>query len=300
MFSFCKGSQLREQVEEKETVEEEKHSVGMKKQVTSSLYDSYSKELDGNKPRVLFVSDNLPLFELLVKAAKDSTIVVPVKHESWTLDDLTKNTLMRLGTPCQQYASMALMDHGREGEFNLLKSVGEENGMVNLKTIQANPDLQNFFKLLGEYVRKSDLPDFRQDLNSRIDLLACNVAAGDGPKLVEYLEDLTHVNWAASTNQTGNTAGSDWVMETEKGLGAVDDFYFNEAQLAQWQFHCEAWTQTDKEYAAAATGALIAGGLVGVAAHVSGADPEIVGAATVATSGAIAGGWAWFKNQGAS
>jgi len=208
------------------------------KQNETALFGNLHSETNGNKPRVLFVSENLPMFELLVEAAKDGTAVVPVKYNSWTLDDLTENTLMRLGMPKNQFASIALMDHGKQGGFCLLKSVGEQDGMVNLKTIQANPGLQKFLKLLGQYVHNSESQDFRQDLSSRIDLLACDVAAGDGAKLVEYLEDVTQVNWAASTNPTGTTEGSDWVMETEKGLGAINNCYFDNEKLAKWNYQC--------------------------------------------------------------
>jgi len=250
-----------------------KDHVASTKQNETTLFGNLPSELDGNKPRVLFVSENLPMVELLVEAAKDGTVVVPVKYNSWTLDDLTDNTLTQLGVPKKQFASIALMDHGKQGKFCLLKSVGEQDGMVNLKTIQANPGLQNFFKLLGQYVHKSESQDFRQDLNSRIDLLACDVAAGDGAKLVEYLEDVTQVNWAASTNPTGTTEGSDWVMETEKGLGPINNCYFDNEKLEKWNFQCGFWECVG----AVATGAVLlatapvsapAAAVVGVAAGV--------------------------------
>jgi len=277
-----------------ETDVKEYHAASTKQNETT-LFGNLPSELDGNKSRVLFVSENLPMAELLVEAAKDGTVVVPVKYNSWTLDDLTENTLKRLGVPKKQFASIALMDHGKQGSFCLLKSVGEQDGMVNLKTIQANPGLQNFFKLLGQYVHKSELQDFRQDLNSRIDLLACDVAAGDGPKLVEYLEDVTQVNWAASTNPTGTTKGSDWVMETEKGLGAINNCYFDNEKLAKWNYECGFWEDlagvavgvgTGLALAAAAPVLLPAAAVGGVAAGVGiGVTAAVAGSAASLTVG---------------
>ena len=40
------------------------------------------------KPSLLLVSDNLRRFELLIRAALPNTTIVPVKYESWSLDQL--------------------------------------------------------------------------------------------------------------------------------------------------------------------------------------------------------------------
>jgi len=202
-------------------------------------------QVDDSKPRVLFVSDKLPLFELLIKATKDSTMVVPVNYEQWTLKQLVEETVKRLGEPGFQYTSIAFMDHGVSGAFKLLKSVGDENGMVSLPVLEGNHQLQDFFKFLTSYlVKKTFSADFEEDLSRRFDLLACEVAKGEGIKLIEFLEDITETCWAASDNKTGNTrintvnTPADWVMQTKAGLGAVHGCYFQIPRLAKWDYKC--------------------------------------------------------------
>jgi len=195
--------------------------------------------------RLLLISDNLPLFEVLVRAALDDVVVVPVQYAAWSLEELVSAIVMRAGAPAKQYSSVGLLDHGSAGKFCLLKSLGGEDGALELKEVKENESLQAFFKLLASYVKApKELHNWRSDIEHRIDLMACCVAAGDGMELVTYLEDLTEVNWAASTDKTGAGAnaenGFDWVMETEEhlGLGSIHTHYFVEAKIKEWKEVC--------------------------------------------------------------
>lgn len=103
--------------------------------------------------------------------------------------------------------------------------------------------LADFFKFIAAYVKKpADLQNWRKDLDCRIDLMACDVAKdAAGMELITHLENITGVNWAASTNKTGAGEGVengfDWVLETEEGLGCVAGAYFHEDKLVNWKHH---------------------------------------------------------------
>jgi len=110
---------------------------------------------------------------------------------------------------------------------------------VDLVKIASSAELQDYFKLLAEYVFVTEQPaNFREHLEARIDLMNCSVFSGPGKELIAYLEDLTQVNWAASDNQTGY--GFDWVMESDAGLGDVAASYFVEHELKRWKFTCQS------------------------------------------------------------
>lgn len=206
------------------------------------------------KKRIILVSDNLPFYEVLVRAVADTgVVIVPVQYGPWTLEQLCKEIYMRAGPPEKQYCSVGLLDHGDSAKFCLLKSLDmNHDGAIELSEVKDNPQLQDFFKFLASYVKAPKMlstklnPDaWRYDIDSRIDLMACNVAdTPAGMELIRYLEDLTKVNWAASTNKTGAgegvTNGFDWVMETETHLGleSIHSHYFDEAKLKMWQHTC--------------------------------------------------------------
>lgn len=174
-----------------------------------------TSQVDESKGRLLLVSSNLPEFELLASSAKENVIVVQVDYHNWQLQDLANSIISAAGLPTKQLASIGIIDHGTPGSFCLLKSVG--GGTVDLPQIQQSPELQNFFKFLATYVEAPrELHKWRKDPYSRIDLMACSVAAdAEGEKLIQFLEDITMVNWAASCDKTGHAdLGGNWVMET--------------------------------------------------------------------------------------
>ena len=65
-------------------------------------------------------------------------------------------------------------------------------------------------------------------------MLACSVAASPGGELLlSKLEALTGVNWTASTDETGGTAGANWAMESDGVAGASLD-YFAAQSIGAW------------------------------------------------------------------
>jgi len=198
---------------------------------------------DNNEPRLLLVSDSLPFHEEIIKATKDCVTVVPVQYGSWQLNDLKDSILMRAGKPEKQFASVGLLDHGAQGEFCLLASAG--GGSIDLSDFKEDKgeDLVDFFQWLAGFVRAPKrLHEWQTDLSSRIDLLACEVAKDHGKALIDFLEEATKVNWAASVDMTGAgeavEGGFDWDMETEEDLGPVASCYFHVAEIAKWEHHC--------------------------------------------------------------
>ena len=178
--------------------------------------------------RILLVSDNLPMHEQIIRSAKNNVVVVPVKYDSWDLDELRNAICLRAGEPLQDKDSIGLFDHGKKGEFCLLKSVA--GGSIDMTELK-DANLKKFFVFLASYLKGDD--------DSRIDLLACEVAAGTGIRLIEQLEELTGVNWTASTDKTGAGAevegGFDYVMETDSEIGDISGDYFVREQIEKWQ-----------------------------------------------------------------
>jgi len=118
-----------------------------------------------------------------------------------------------------------------------LKKLG---GPVDMTRLQSNPDLLKFFIFIKDYVRaplRLDRPEL--DLTARIDLFSCNTGRGrKGKELLQFLEKITRVNWAASTDRTGKDgAYFDYTMETETHLGLppVHPCYWDEKRLRKWE-----------------------------------------------------------------
>lgn len=222
--------------------------------------------------RLLLISDNLPLPEILIRATLDDIIVIPVQYKSWDLSQLKQEILFRAGSPQHQFLTVGLLDHGKAGEFCLLESVA--GGSIDMKDWEdalTAKELNEFFKFLASYVKMpKELHKWRDDATSRIDLMACDVAkTAEGMKLITHLEDITRVNWAASTNKTGAGEGVengfDWVMETEEhlGLGDIAKHYFVEEKIRKWKHSAGALMGIAKFGACCAVAAT---GPIGVAA----------------------------------
>lgn len=203
--------------------------------------------------RIVLISDNLPAYEVLIRAVLDEVVVVPVQYGCWDLQRLKMEIISRAGLPEKQFETVGFLDHGLPGEFCLLKSVaGGTIDLGDFKNASDSPLLTDFFKFIASYVKKAKDPqNWRKDLDSRIDLMACDVAKdAAGMELITHLENITGVNWAASTNKTGAGAGVengyDWVLETEEKLGSVAGTYFEEEKLVKWKHHASGvgalWT----------------------------------------------------------
>ena len=70
----------------------------------------------------------------------------------------------------------------------------------------------------------------------RIDILACSVASNDGMRLVDRLEEITDVNFAASTDPTGASADGnfDYELESEEAGLNVANEYFELESIRGW------------------------------------------------------------------
>lgn len=200
-------------------VADRKYIEGIVENIVARKLAGTSLPAAGGAPTMLLVSNNLPLYEELIRASLPSTTIVAVDYNSWTLPELKEAIDTRAkGT---KFASVGLIDHGKPGEFCLLKCVA--GGSVSTSELGSSPEIQAFFKDLAKYVSPG----------GRIDLMACSVAQND-TKMVDELERITGVTVAASSDMTGGaTKGGDWVMET---IGKdVSGDYFEKAKLARWQ-----------------------------------------------------------------
>ncbi len=149
---------------------------------------------------VLVVSSSVDQADTLAAAAGDDVISVVFDGENMTPDELLRQIQDLLGD--QKAQSIALATNGLgDGGFELSGGVS-----VNLNTLQ-DTEMQAFWMGLAEMVEPG----------GRIDLLACDAAAGSqGQELLASLEDLTGVNFAASTDKTGGAdRGGDWVLESD-------------------------------------------------------------------------------------
>ncbi|MBN1361591.1 MAG: DUF4347 domain-containing protein, partial [Sedimentisphaerales bacterium] len=171
---------------------------------------------EGGPPRVLAVSSSVHQADALAAAA-DGVHTVVFDGELASLDTLLQQIRQALGGRLAE--SIAIGTHGVEaGGFHLAGGA-----VVDLQSLQ-NPDMQAFWHALGAMVAPG----------GRIDLLACDAAAGpEGEALIESLEQLTGVNFAASVDRTGNVElGGDWVLETDGvRAGAI---YFDAGRLPRF------------------------------------------------------------------
>lgn len=191
------------------------------------------EERDGGR-RVLLVSDSLDKYELLIQAASDSVIVVPVKFDSWTLADLSDAVLARAGQPSRQYASVGLLDHGEPDELCLLKSVG--GGILGFRDIIGNEEIEDFFRFLASYVMGAPNGTHRSYPEYRLDLMACSLSDALGLELIDRLEGITGVNVAASLdNHSGSSEVSRWSLVLDPDVKPISDWYFDEDFLQLWE-----------------------------------------------------------------
>mmetsp|Transcript_36790 Transcript_36790/g.89560 ORF Transcript_36790/g.89560 Transcript_36790/m.89560 type:complete len:494 (+) Transcript_36790:142-1623(+) len=187
--------------------------------------------------RLLLVSDNLPDSEYIISCTHHNVETVHVNYKTWSLDDLVEQ--VHKAAKGRMFTTIGLFDHGGPGEFCLLKSVA--GGSIDMGAFMGEgkekEDVECFFKTLSSYVVKPDDVPPRKSRIYRIDILACSVAADHGMALVDYLEELTDTNFAASVDPTGHdteTGEFDYELETEEGLQVAAD-YFNVSKIIKWE-----------------------------------------------------------------
>ena len=179
-------------------------------------------------PAVLIVSDNIQQSEALAGAASDTVLVIRYKTGSTDLDQLFSMVKARLNGRKASSIAFATHDFG-EAKFYL---TGSET--ISLGSTLHDSRQRDFWQELGKLIAPE----------GRIDLLACNLARGEqGKMLIAALEDVSDVNFTASSNETGNRkSGGDWVMETDKI--DISQYYFDSQRLES--FACLLYAQRKK------------------------------------------------------
>ena len=154
--------------------------------------------------RLLIVSKTLNEYDVLVEAANSHIVVVTIDRNIKQIADV-KNAIRRVcGSPAKQFASVAFADHGSPGMFALSDCIPVSMSDI----VSPGHELADFFRWTGGYGR-------------RIDLLACDVAAGAaGKAFLAELEIIAGVQVEVSTDKTGASGdvedGFDWTLETQK------------------------------------------------------------------------------------
>lgn len=173
-----------------------------------------SSDGDPAAQRIVAISIDVDQADALAGAAADG-----VAHATFDPHDTTLTGLLqqiRAALDDRPADSIALATHGlADGGFELV-----DGHAVTLESL-GDPALQHFWRGLAALVAPE----------GRIDLLACDAAAGPrGQALIDTLEHLTGVDFAASTDATGNAAhGGDWVLESDQI--AVGALYFDTQRL---------------------------------------------------------------------
>lgn len=211
----------------------------MQKEQMAKITEKMTKINEG-KTRLVLVSDDVPFPEILMRAFTDEVVIVPMQSAIWDIETLVSNIVMRAGLPNQQYMSVGIVDHGQAGEFRFLEHIND--GVVNMSSFvkQEGRQLVQFFRWLATYVVKpKESEQWRQSSDSRIDLMCCSVTSSQaGLELIHFLENLTGVNWCASSRLVGGSHESDegfnWVLDTDKHIGSVASHYFDVAMVEKW------------------------------------------------------------------
>ncbi|MCP4728055.1 MAG: DUF4347 domain-containing protein, partial [bacterium] len=131
-------------------------------------------------PKVLLVSSILEDVDDLVSAAKDNVIVLEYNPETTDLTELTTMVSTALNGREASSVAFATHDYG-ENKFYL---TGSET--ISLGSTLSDSGQQEFWQNIGGMIQE----------NGRIDLLACNLAAGtNGALLIASLESVAGINF---------------------------------------------------------------------------------------------------------
>ena len=186
---------------------------------TVDIVDIQSSELDAqSSPNVLLISSAVKDADVLADAANEDTIVIQYDHDI-SLDDLADQIREELGETTVD--SIGLVSHSSGvNQFAITDSE-----IVNIESTVNDAEQTEFW---------SDLQSSLND-GGRIDILACNVASGEqGQDLIDSLETVTSINFAASNNITGNDYGGDWILETDDIN--VQELYFESELIENYSY----------------------------------------------------------------
>ncbi len=181
-------------------------------------------------PKVLLVSSRLDDAHDLVNAANSNVLVIQYNPETTVLNEL--NAMVTDALKGGKASSIAFAAHncGRN-KFHIADSE-----VISLRSTVSNSKQGEFWRKLASNLEKG----------GRIDLLACDLAEGDeGGLLIGALEHVTGVDFAASTDATGNAEhGGNWILETDR-INAEE--YFNAPEIKNYtELMAANWEQTQK------------------------------------------------------
>lgn len=177
----------------------------------------HSWETDEKDIHVLVISSEIPHPEKLIKSAKPNIEIVYYDAKTTSLKALSGE--IRDILEGNKANSIAFANHGEGGKFFLTPE--QEVSLHNINDAK----IQAFWKDIASHVNK----------DGNINLLSCSLASNaEGLDLLQNLEDLTGVNFSASTNQTGSPYFSaDWILETD-GINA-SLLYFQADLIPSWK-----------------------------------------------------------------
>ena len=188
--------------------------------------------------RLLVISDHIQDPQILHDAANPTTRTVELCYETDDLASLYGKMADAAGGSAGTLCSVAFMDHGHPGSFDLLEGL-----TINLDELHSNLELRDFFKSVGKLLLPDHQPELLRTMSvaagarcmGRIDLLCCSVAKEDGKKtsLIVELEKISGFNVCASTDVLGNPEeGGNWLLETD-GIDSGCLLSTNSANLLQ-------------------------------------------------------------------
>ena len=168
-------------------------------------------------PKVILISSILDDVDDLVAAVNDNVIALEYDPEVTNLIELSD--MVETALNGRKASSIAFANHSTgDNEFYLTDSE-----VISLGSTLTDTDQQEFWKdIAGNIVE-----------DGRIDLLACNLADGTiGEILIASLESVAGINFAASTDETGNPEnGGNWILETDN----IDsEEYFNKTAIENY------------------------------------------------------------------
>ena len=164
-------------------------------------------------PKILLVSSLVDNADMLAGAASDGVIVVRYNPRTTSMAELKE--MIRSPLRGRKAGSVGIAAHDYGGNKFYLTS----SETVSLGSTLSSPAQRGFWQEMGSMIVE----------DGRVDLLSCNLASGDnGALLLSSLESAAGINFAASTNPTGNLgAGGDWMLETD-GIDAAGEYFSRE------------------------------------------------------------------------
>ena len=190
----------------------------------------------GNQVRLLLVSSAVKDEGILSAAAREEVLVIRYEAETCSLESLLEKVKAALRGRLADSICFATHDLG-EAAFYLTGS-----HTVNLGTVLGDERMRTFWTELGSLIAPG----------GRVDLLACNLARNErGRMLLSALEEVSGLEFAASTDNTGNpAAGGNWLLEA----GGVDaaSLYFSSDRLGRFRSLLYSEIKKLKAYDAAA------------------------------------------------